>query len=99
MYSWLYTIQVLYAGENKLKCLPDDIGHMSGLSEFDVSNCELTRLPESLSSCTSLTKLWVSHNRFVLHSTFTHTLINSYNMLIDRTAYQVIKVASQNWQS
>lgn len=70
----LYTIQVLYVGENKLKCLPDDIGLMSGLSEFDVSNCELTRLPESLSSCTSLTKLWVSHNRFVLHCTFTHTL-------------------------
>ena len=56
---------MLYVGENKLKCLPDDIGEMSGLSEFDVASCQLTALPESLANCMALTKLWVSRNRFV----------------------------------
>lgn len=56
---------MLYVGENKLKYLPDDIGQLSSLSEFDASNCDLIELPESLVNCMALTKLWLSRNRFV----------------------------------
>ena len=55
---------MLYVGENKLKYLPDDIGQLSSLSEFDVASCQLVVLPESLVNCTALTKLWASRNRF-----------------------------------
>ena len=68
---YIYYKKVLYVGENKLKCLPDDIGQLSSLSEFDVASCQLTALPESLANCTALTKLWVSRNRFV-HTLRTH---------------------------
>ena len=75
VYPKYYFIEnkVLYVGENRLKCLPSDIGQLSSLLEFDAASCQLTILPESLANCTALTKLWVSRNRFVCAHTRTHT--------------------------
>ena len=56
-------IQVVYGGENRFKTLPDKLGCLYQLEELDVSGCELEFLPESLSQCVSLVRLWLSNNR------------------------------------
>ena len=61
---------MLYAGENKLTHLPDQFGRLTKLEELDLSGCELTVLPESLSLCRSLVHVWLTGNKYV-------TLINS----------------------
>ena len=55
--------QVMYSGENRLKGLPVGFGRLTQLQELDVSGCELESLPESLSHCVSLIRLWLSNNR------------------------------------
>ena len=59
-----YPLQTLYAGENRLQTLPHWFGRLVRLEELDLSNCDLIMLPESLASCTSLTRLWLSNNRY-----------------------------------
>ncbi len=56
-------LKVMYLAENKLKTLPFDFGKLEMLLELDVSTCEIDILPESLSFCKSLQKLWLSNNR------------------------------------
>ena len=55
----------MYVAENKLKSLPSQLGNFGQLQELDLSSCELEILPESLSQCKSLEKLWLSNNRWV----------------------------------
>jgi Leucine-rich repeat (LRR) protein len=55
--------QVVYGGENRLKGLPVRFGQLTQLQELDVSGCELETLPQSLSRCVSLVRLWLSNNR------------------------------------
>ena len=55
--------QVMYSGENRLKGLPARFGRLTQLQELDVSGCELESLPQSLSLCVSLIRLWLSNNR------------------------------------
>ena len=56
--------QVMYGGENRLKGLPVRFGRLTQLQELDVSGCELETLPQSLSRCVSLIRLWLSNNRW-----------------------------------
>ena len=56
-------LQIIYAGENRLKTLPVRFGELVDLEELDVSGCELVTLPQSLSKCASLVRLWLSNNR------------------------------------
>ena len=58
--------QVMYAGENRLKSLPARFGRLTLLQELDISGCELESLPESLSLCISLIRLWLSNNRWTI---------------------------------
>ncbi len=55
---------MLYIGENRgLECLPDDMSGLSSLEELDLSDCNIHTLPQSLSECTSLVRLWLSGNK------------------------------------
>lgn len=60
-----FVCQIIYAGENKFRTLPRNIGLLVRLEELDVSGCEIEYLPESLSECRSLQRLWLSNNRYV----------------------------------
>lgn len=53
----------MYGGENRFRTLPDKFGQLWQLQELDVSGCELEVLPESLSQCVSIVRLWLSNNR------------------------------------
>ena len=55
--------QALFLGENRLMKLPADLGKLIMLTELDLSSCELVELPDSLSRCTSLIKVWLSNNK------------------------------------
>ncbi|PIK60167.1 hypothetical protein BSL78_02888 [Apostichopus japonicus] len=60
----LINLRDLYLGENhRLKKLPHNFGFLIRLAELDISSCSLDHLPESLSNCTSLSKVWMSHNK------------------------------------
>lgn len=54
----------MYGGENQFKNLPSRFGQLYQLQELDVSGCELEALPESLSHCVSIVRLWLSNNRY-----------------------------------
>lgn len=58
----------MYAGNNNFQTLPKNIGWLAGLEELDVSGCAIEYLPESLSQCTALKRLWLSNNRYAQHS-------------------------------
>lgn len=59
------SLKDLYLGENhRLKKLPHNFGFLIRLAELDISSCSLDHLPESLSNCTSLSKVWMSHNKW-----------------------------------
>jgi len=55
----------MYIAENKFKSLPSQFGNLRQLEELDLSGCDLEMLPESMSQCKSLEKLWLSNNRWV----------------------------------
>ena len=55
--------QALYLGENRLTKLPAKLGKLIMLMELDLSSCGLVELPDSLSRCTSLIKVWLSNNK------------------------------------
>ena len=63
-FSSLFTFQIMYAGENNFKTLPRHFGRLVKLEELDVSSCAIVYLPESLSECRSLVRLWISNNRY-----------------------------------
>ena len=64
LYYSCLCLQVIYSGENRLQTLPTRFGELVNLEELDVSGCELVSLPDSLSQCESLVRLWLSNNRY-----------------------------------
>ena len=66
----------MYGGENQFKSLPGRFGQLWQLQELDVSGCELEVLPESLSHCVSIIRLWLSNNRYIynIHIPFSFIL-------------------------
>ena len=65
LYYLCLCLQVIYSGENRLQTLPARFGELVNLEELDVSGCELVSLPDSLSQCESLVRLWLSNNRYM----------------------------------
>lgn len=55
-------VQVLLVANNKLACLPDDMGKLESLLELDASCNEMTRLPRSLARLKNLKALHLRSN-------------------------------------
>lgn len=57
------TLRICDVSSNYLLCLPDDIGKLENLFRFNVSLNSLQSLPVSITNCTKLQDLDLSHNK------------------------------------
>lgn len=48
--------------DNKLEELPAELGHLTRLSEINLTSNNLSRLPQQLYQCKELTKVYVARN-------------------------------------
>ena len=72
--------QSLYLGKNPLELLPSKIGRLTKLTELDVSEGRLTVLPDSITRCTAIVKMWLCHNRY---ATFSFENDPGYSFILD----------------